>query len=129
MLLSYLAWQVSIGICQHSRQRAASRRLDDRRSLFGNVKGLAVGMSCVFCDSDAVTERSEVTSRGYRRLRCRARGRQFNERSAGVLNRTFLPNDVIAFVGLCQHSRRLRLGGTRVHDVASSVMAAGAVSG
>jgi hypothetical protein len=32
-------------------------------------------------------ERPERTARGYRRLRCRCCGTQFNERSAGVLNR------------------------------------------
>ena len=37
---------------------------------------------------------------GYRRFRCRACGRQFNERTAGVLNRTQYPSDVIALVVL-----------------------------
>ena len=46
-------------------------------------------MNCVCCGSAAVTERREVTARGYRRFRCRTCGRQFNERSAGVLNRTY----------------------------------------
>ena len=40
--------------------------------------------------------------RGYRRFRCRTFGRQFNERSAGVLNRTCLPSDIIAFVVSCR---------------------------
>ena len=47
-------------------------------------------MDCVYCGSDAVTERPEVTAQGYRRYRCRHCGRQFNERSSGVLNRTSL---------------------------------------
>ena len=59
--------------------------------------------------SDAVTERLEVTARGYRRFRCRTCGRQFNERSAGVLNRTCLPSDVIAFVVFCRLRYRLTL--------------------
>ena len=55
-------------------------------------------MRCTECDSSEVTERSECTARGYRRFRCRACGKQFNERSAGLLNRTQYPSDVIALV-------------------------------
>ena len=66
-------------------------------------------MNCVCCGSDAVTERPEVTARGYRRFRCRDCGLQFNERSGGVLNRTCLPSDVIAFVVFCRLSKRLTL--------------------
>ena len=53
-------------------------------------------MNCVCCGSATVTERPEVTARGYCRFRCRACGRQFNERSGGALNRTCLPSDIIA---------------------------------
>ncbi|NPD66829.1 IS6 family transposase (plasmid) [Lichenicola cladoniae] len=56
-----------------------------------------------------MTERPEVTARGYRRLRCRTCGRQFNERSGGVLNRTCLPSDIIAFVVFCRLRYRLTL--------------------
>ena len=56
-----------------------------------------------------MTERREVTARGYRRFRCRACGRQFNERSNGVLNRTCLPSDIIAFVVFCRLRYRLTL--------------------
>ena len=56
-----------------------------------------------------MTERPEVTAPGYRRFRCRACGRQFNERSAGMLNRTCLPSDVIAFVVFCRLRYRLTL--------------------
>ena len=55
-------------------------------------------MRCLECGSEAVTERSERTAQGYRRFRCRACGKQFNERSGGVLNRTQYPSDVIALV-------------------------------
>ena len=55
-------------------------------------------MRCTECDSSEVTERPECTARGYRRFRCRACGKQFNERSGGVLNRTQYPSDVIALV-------------------------------
>ena len=64
-------------------------------------------MNCVCCGSMAVTERREVTARGYRRFRCRTCGRQFNERSAGVLNRTCLPSDIVAFVVFCRLRYRL----------------------
>ena len=66
-------------------------------------------MNCAWCGSTAVTERREVTARGYLRFRCRDCGRQFNERSAGVLNRTCLPSDVIAFVVFCRLRYRLTL--------------------
>jgi hypothetical protein len=52
-------------------------------------------MDCVACGSSAVTERPERTAQGYRRFRCRACGKQFNERSGGVLNHTQYPSDVI----------------------------------
>ena len=57
------------------------------------------GMECVCCGSAAITERRDRTAQGYRRFRCRDCGRQFNERSAGVLNRTCLPSDIIALRG------------------------------
>ena len=55
-------------------------------------------MRCTECEAAEVTERPERTARGYLRFRCRACGKQFNERSAGVLNRTGYPSDVIALV-------------------------------
>jgi len=39
---------------------------------------------------------SERTAQGYRRYRCGDCGKQFNERSAGLLNRAQYPSDVIA---------------------------------
>src|ERR671921_1155798 len=57
-------------------------------------------MRCVGCGSAALTERPERTAQGYRRFRCRACGREFNERSGGLLNRTQYPSDVIALVVL-----------------------------
>ena len=55
-------------------------------------------MQCVACDEAEVLERSERTARGYRRFRCRACGKQFNEGSGGILNRAQYPSDVIALV-------------------------------
>src|ERR687891_1690005 len=57
----------------------------------------------------AVTERPERTARGYRRFRCRDCGKQFNERSGGVLNHTHYPSDVIALVVLWRMRYRLTL--------------------
>ncbi len=66
-------------------------------------------MNCVGCSSASVAERREVTARGYRRFRCRDCGRQFNERSDGVLNRTSFPSDIISFVVFCRLRYRLTL--------------------
>jgi putative transposase len=57
----------------------------------------------------AVTERPECTAQGYRRFRCRGCGKQFNERSAGLLNRTQYPSDVIALVVLWRLRYKLSL--------------------
>ena len=64
---------------------------------------------CVCCGSAAVTERRGRTGQDYRRFRFRDCGRQFNERSAGVLNRTQYPSDVIALVVLWRLRYRLTL--------------------
>jgi putative transposase len=55
-------------------------------------------MRCIECDAADVSERRERTPRGYRRFRCRACGKQFNERSGGILNRAQYPSDVVALV-------------------------------
>jgi putative transposase len=47
-----------------------------------------------------VTKRPERTARGYRRFRCRDRGKQYNERSGGLLNHAHYPSDVTALVVL-----------------------------
>ncbi len=66
-------------------------------------------MDCVRCGSAAVADRPERTARGYRRFRCRECGRQFNERSAGALNRARYPSDVVALVVLWRLRYRLTL--------------------
>jgi putative transposase len=71
--------------------------------------GWVDGMRCVACESEAVTERPERTAHGYRRFRCRACGKQFNERSATLLNRTQYPSDVIALVVLWRLRYKLAL--------------------
>src|ERR671913_2380701 len=66
-------------------------------------------MQCLGCGSAAVRERAERTARGYRRFRCRACGKQFNERSGTLLNRTQYPSDVIALVVLWRLRYKLSL--------------------
>jgi transposase-like protein len=66
-------------------------------------------MDCVACGSAAVTERPERTARGYRRFRCRDCGKQYNERSGGLLNHTQYPSDVVALVVLWRLRYRLTL--------------------
>src|ERR1700759_792191 len=66
-------------------------------------------MRCIGCGSTAVSERSERTTQGYRRFRCRACDKQFNERSESLLNRTQYPSDVIALVVLWRLRYKLSL--------------------
>jgi putative transposase len=66
-------------------------------------------MECICCGSAAVTERPDCTAQGYRRFRCGDCGKQFNERSAGLLNRARYPSDVIALVVLWRLRYRLTL--------------------
>ena len=66
-------------------------------------------MRCIGCGSTAVSERPERTAQGYRRFRCRDCGKQFNERSETLLNRTQYPSDVIALVVLWRLRYKLSL--------------------
>jgi hypothetical protein len=66
-------------------------------------------MRCIGCGSEVVTQRPERTAQGYRRFRCRACGKQFNERSGMVLNRAQYPSDVIALVVLWRLRYKLAL--------------------
>jgi transposase-like protein len=66
-------------------------------------------MRCLSCGSAATTERPERTARGYRRFRCRDCGKQFDERTAGALNRTQYPSDIIALVVLWRLRYKLAL--------------------
>ena len=61
------------------------------------------------CRSTAIRYRSERTAQGYRRFRCGDCGKQFNERSAGLLNRAQYPSDVIALVVLWRLRYKLSL--------------------
>jgi putative transposase len=66
-------------------------------------------MDRVACGSAAVTQRRERTAHGYHRFRCRDCGKQYNERSDGVLNHAQYPSDVIALVMLWRLRFRLTL--------------------
>ena len=66
-------------------------------------------MRCIGCGSAAVTERPEGTAQGYRRFRCRACGKQFNERTNTMLNQAQSPSDVIALVVLWRLRYKLSL--------------------
>ena len=66
-------------------------------------------MRCPACRSTAVRHRSARTAQGYRRFRCGNCGKQFNERSAGLLNRAQYPSDVIALVVLWRLRYKLSL--------------------
>ena len=57
-------------------------------------------MDCPHCDSSIITERSDLTTRGYRRFRCRSCGRGFNERTHSHFNRLQYPPDVVCLVVL-----------------------------
>jgi hypothetical protein len=88
-------WSDSRSICSRSITRPCRREpsgsvgarakvLVRLPGVIGLRRGEVGKMECVGCGSAAVLERSECTAQGYRRFRCRARGKQFNERSAGI---------------------------------------------
>ena len=66
-------------------------------------------MRCIGCGSAAVTQRRERTAQGCRRFRCRACGKQWNERTGTVLSRAQYPSDVIALVVLWRLRYKLSL--------------------
>src|SRR5256885_5983651 len=59
--------------------------------------------------SKPMTDRPEPTAQGSRLFRCLACGKQFNERSGTLLNRTQYPSDVIALVVLWRPRYKLSL--------------------
>jgi transposase-like protein len=95
-------WMVLLGLVQ-------SGDFPERAPLVSSNAVGVPGMDCVCCGSVAVAERPECTAQGYRRFRCRYCGKQFNERSAGLLNRAQYPSDVIALVVLWRLRYRLTL--------------------
>jgi len=66
-------------------------------------------MDCLHCDSSNSTERSDRTTQGYRRFRCRSCGRGFNERTGSFFNRLQYPPDVVCLVVLWRLRYKLSL--------------------
>jgi putative transposase len=66
-------------------------------------------MTCPHCESTATTERSDRTELGYRRFRCRACQRVFNERTGTPFNRLQYPTDVVCLVVLWRFRYKLSL--------------------
>ena len=79
-------------------------------------------MRCPRCQSTAIRERPERTAQGYRRFRCLDCAKQFNERSAGLLNRAQYPSDVIALVVLWRRRYKLSL-----RDLAEMLLTRGTI--
>ena len=66
-------------------------------------------MRCSVRGSASIRERPERTTQGYRRYRRGTCGKQFNERSVGLLNRVQYPSDVTELVGLWRLRYKLSL--------------------
>jgi putative transposase len=66
-------------------------------------------MRCPHCRSSATTKRSDRTELGYRRFRCRACQREFNERTGTAFNRLQYPTDVVCLVVLWRFRYKLSL--------------------
>jgi hypothetical protein len=93
------------GLGRGSRQRAWARWCD--RGI--GAPSRATLMWCIGCGSQAITARPEHTAPGYRRFRCRAGGKQFNERTGTAPNRAQCPSDLIALVVLWRLRDKLRV--------------------
>jgi putative transposase len=66
-------------------------------------------MICPHCESIAITERPDRTALGYRRFRCRACQRGFNERTGTLYNYLQYPTDVVSLVVLWRVRYKLSL--------------------
>ena len=66
-------------------------------------------MRCLHCEATDTVERKEQTELGYRRFRCRACERGFNERTGSVFNRVHYPPDVVCLVVLWRTRYKLSL--------------------
>ena len=66
-------------------------------------------MECPYCQSSTTIERPETTTQGYRRFRCRACVRGFNERTGSVFNRVHYPPEVVCLVVLWRVRYKLSL--------------------
>jgi putative transposase len=66
-------------------------------------------MTCPHCESTVIAERPDCTELGYRRFRCRACKREFNERTGTPFNRPQYPTDVVRLVILWRFRYKLTL--------------------
>src|SRR2546426_10816473 len=66
-------------------------------------------MWCPHCDSAEMRERRERTELGYRRFRCRACRREFNERTGTHFNHLQYPTDIVCLVVLWRVRYKLSL--------------------
>ena len=66
-------------------------------------------MDCPHCRSAATTERSDSTTLGYRRFRCRHCDRGFNERTGTAYNWPQYPTDIVLLVVLWRLRYKLSL--------------------
>ena len=66
-------------------------------------------MDCPHCSAAATTERPGLTAQGYRRYRCSACKRGFNERTGTIFNRLQYPTDVVCLVVLWRLRYKLSL--------------------
>ena len=66
-------------------------------------------MTCPHCKSTATTERPDHTALGYRRFRCRACRRGFNERTGTPFNFLEYPTDIVCLVGFWRFRYKLSL--------------------
>lgn len=67
------------------------------------------GLTCPHCQSSYTQARPERTELGYRRFRCRACSREFNERTGTLFNRLQYPSDVVCLVVLWRLRYKLSL--------------------
>src|SRR2546430_15953740 len=79
-------------------------------------------MRCPHCESADTSERRERTELGYRRFRCRACHREFNERRGTRFNHLQYPTDVVCLVVLWRVRYKLSL-----RDLAEMFLARGMV--
>jgi putative transposase len=66
-------------------------------------------MTCPHCKSTVTTERSDRTALGYRRFRCRACRRGFNERTGTLFNYLEYPTDIVCLVVFWRFRYKLSL--------------------
>jgi hypothetical protein len=97
---------------RHLRRPDTRDGANGRTAALGAAWNHANGMNGFCCGSTAEGHGTRLTSRPMSALR-----RQFNERSAGMVNRACLPSDIIALVVVCRPRYRLTLLGIEAsHD-------------